>query len=191
MNAYLSRLMKLDPRILGLGAAIIVFLLAFESWILLLKPQVAALKLKQQERESLERSTRDAQALPAQIAQMKKDITGLNAQIMGTKINLSADQMVVRMVDDLSRIGKRYAVTVGSVRPGEPKSVMMFNEISFDVVAKGSYASLYEWLAAVENELGPLVITEMGLLSQTANNPLSLTVKLAAYHLPGGDEVKK
>lgn len=190
MNAYFNRLMKLDPKLLALGAAVIVFLLAFESWTLLLKPQVAALKLKQQERESLERSTRDAQVLPAQIAQIKKDIAGLNGQIMGSKINLSADQMVVRMVDDLSRIGKRYAVTVGSVRPGEPKSVMMFNEISFDVTAKGNYASLYEWLAAIEKELGPLVITNLGLQTQTPNNPLSLTIKLAAYHLPA-EEGKK
>jgi Tfp pilus assembly protein PilO len=190
MNAYFNQLMKLDKRLLTLGAAIIIFLLAFESWVLLLKPQVAALKLKQQERESLERSTRDAQVLPAQIAQMKKDIAGLNGQIMGSKVNLSADQMVVRMVDDLSRIGKRYAVTVGGVKPGEPKSVMMFNEISFDVTAKGSYASLYEWLAAVEKELGPLVITQLGLQAQAANLPLSLTVKLAAYHLPGGENKK-
>jgi Tfp pilus assembly protein PilO len=190
MNAYLNRLSKFDPRLLMLGAAVILFLLAFESWTLLLKPQVAALKLKQQEKESLERSTRDAQVLPAQIEKMKQDIAGLNGQIMGSKINLSADQMVVRMVDDLSRIGKRYAVSVSSVRPGEPKSVMMFNEISFDVAAKGSYASLYEWMTAIEKELGPLVVTQLGLQAQAPNSPLTLTLKLAAYHLPG-EEGKK
>jgi Tfp pilus assembly protein PilO len=190
MNPTIARMMKLDPRLLAFGAAMIIFLLGFESWTLLLKPQVAAMKLKQQERETLERSTRDAQVLPAQIEQMKKEIGGLNTQIMGNKASLSADQMVVRMVDDLSRIGKRYAVTVGSVRPGEAKAIMMFNEINFDIVAKGSYISLYEWLAAIEKELGPLVITQLDLRAEAPNGPLALSLKLAAYHLPG-DEAKK
>jgi Tfp pilus assembly protein PilO len=190
MNPTIARMMKLDPRLLAFGAAMIIFLLGFESWTLLLKPQVAAMKLKQQERETLERSTRDAKVLPAQIEQMKKEIGGLNTQIMGNKASLSADQMVVRMVDDLSRIGKRYAVTVGSVRPGEAKAIMMFNEISFDIVAKGSYVSLYEWLAAIEKELGPLVITQLDLRAEAPNGPLALSLKLAAYHLPG-DEAKK
>ncbi len=184
MNGLLERIGKLDPKVLRIGMALILLLIAFGSWQLVLKKPFMDFRQKQQEKITLERGAAEAKGYPAQLAQLSGEIDGLRAQVIGNNSSLSTDQMVVKLVDQLATIGKRHNVVLGNVVPSEGKNIFMFSEVAFDINAKGSYNALFNWLYSVETELGPLVVSQMQIRpGNAADKTLSLAVKLSAYHL--------
>lgn len=185
MNALLlSRLAALDPKIQRIGMLVVVLLIGFESWQLVLKKPFEELRLKQQEKITLERGAAEADKYPAELTRLTKEVTDLGAQILGGNNSLNTDQMVVKLVDNLATIGKRHGVKLGNVVPNAEKNIFMFSEVAFDIAAKGSYSALYHWLSSLENELGPLVVSQMEIRPPNGTEKeLGLTVKLSAYHL--------
>ncbi len=184
MNALLARIAALDPKVQRIGVVVLLLFIGFESWQLLLKKPFAELRLKQAEKISLERGAAEADKYPAELVRLNKEVAGLRTQILGTNNSLNTDQMVVKLVDDLASIGKRHGVKLGNVVPNAEKNIFMFSEVAFDISAKGSYGALYNWLSSLENELGPLVVSQMEIRPPNgAEKELGLTVKLSAYHL--------
>jgi Tfp pilus assembly protein PilO len=184
MNALLARFAALDPKLQRIGIAVILLLIAFESWQLVLKKPFEEFRLKQQEKITLERGAAEADKYPAELVKLNKDVGDLRTQILGANNSLSTDQMVIKLVDDLASIGKRSGVKLGNVVPNAEKNIFMFGEVAFDIAAKGSYSALYNWLSSLENELGPLVVSQMEIHPPSgAEKELGLTVKLSAYHL--------
>lgn len=184
MNAILARIAALDPKLQRIGIAAILLLIGFESWQLVLKKPLAEFRLKQQEKIALERGAAEANKYPAELLRLNKEVADLRTQILGTNNSLNTDQMVVKLVDDLATIGKRHGVKLGNVVPNAERNIFMFSEVAFDINAKGSYGALYNWLSSLENELGPLVVSQMEIRPPGGTEKeLGLTVKLSAYHL--------
>jgi Tfp pilus assembly protein PilO len=181
-DKVIERLGRFDPRLMAVLAVALTLAIAAQFWILLLRQPVAAYMQKRATLEMLRHGVEAARAQAATPALLERQISEIEARVQPRERLLTPDQMVVRVVGDLNRIGKLHAVSISSVRPAESRAVLMFNEVVFEIAARGSYQSLYEWLRQVENEVGPLVVSQIELRPQQGSDMLALTLKLSAYN---------
>ena len=184
MNAQLmNRLYRLEPRVLlWIMAALVVFLL-LEGWLLVLRQPLSDYARLRKEAAALGPPASSTDPMPVQIGRLEKELAAIQHKLQGDGPQLPEDQMVVYIIDRLARIADANGVRLGSVRPALTRRVLMFDEASFDIKVSGRYAALFEWLRAIEDELGPLVITRFAIKQADTSGGLSMELKLAAYRL--------
>lgn len=171
--------------ILGLAGAAVA-LLAVAGWLYLLRPDFTAYRdLASKRALAAQGVLADPEAAEAQIVQLQSHIEDLENRLYGGSARVPTRETESFVIDSLDRISGQRGTSLVSVKPGEPGTVLMFEELPYDVKVTGPYLSLYEWLQDVENDLRPMVVKQFSMAPARGSDHVSLDLRLVAYRSGG------
>jgi Tfp pilus assembly protein PilO len=90
--------------------------------------------------------------------------------------------MAASLMAELDRSAARNSVMLTGVKPGARRQVQAFEEIAFEISARGKYLMLCSWLMDFENALGQnATVTEFLMQSADEGREVALTLKVGLY----------
>lgn len=176
-----ARWKTFDPRVRRLAVLAVATVILVEIWVLALRPPVERYRALRAGNANLEQLASAQRNRDEELRRVEAEIAALESRLQGSLPGLTTEQMVVALVARLDHLAQRHGVTLAGVKPGESKAVLMFDEVSFDIKAMGTYIPLVAWLDEVRAELGPLVVTRFTIRAGAPGKPLDMELKIAAY----------
>lgn len=193
MTQAVQAIGKLNPRlVLGL-MLLIIGLLAFEGWILVLRKPYAEYQQILSTRESLASSLRQSPDQLSELEKLANELKQLSEKLSGElRLPASDDKMAASLMEALDRSASIHEVMLASVKPKERKQVSVFEEVSFEVSAKGSYLHLCAWMLDFAKTLGNnATVTEFDMKSADEGRQVVLSLNIALYRPLKLNEVAK
>ena len=175
-----------ESALAALGALVALTLLG--GHLYLIKPSLAKLNALDVEgaRDTLENVTAAVAEGEVAIAALEAELAALRDRLYGGPSDLPPEKTESYIIDRLDRISERHAVELVSVKPGDGKEVLMFDEMLYEVEVKGRYFALVEWLRETEQELRPMVVNEFDLKPEPKGGRVAMKLRLASYRPSGG-----
>lgn len=172
-----SRLPARQTNLLLIGLLLIVAALL---WMLLRAP-LASLRVLQAETGRLQATATDNAGLLQERRLLASQVTALTATLEQLDAPRNADRDLVALIGEVDRAALRYGVQTLGATPGPTRKALLFDEIPFDVEARGSYQALVDWMADIERSSPTLSL--VGFELHPAETPPLLTIKMriAAY----------
>ena len=191
MDRINELLSKLNPRLVYLILLLILFLLAFEGWYLLLRKPYAEYQQIAAKQTSLSAMLNQNPDNAIDLDRMADELRQLTERLSGElRLPAADDKMAASLMKALDHSAASYQISLSGVRPGERKPVSVFEELSFDVTAKGPYLQLCAWMLDFDRALGNnATISKFGMKSTNEGKLVMLDLKLALYRplkLAGG-----
>jgi Tfp pilus assembly protein PilO len=118
-------------------------------------------------------------ALEAELEQLRK-------RLYGGPADLPIEKTESYIIDRLDRISGQHGIELVSVKPGEAKEVLMFDEFLYEVEVKGDFFALAAWLQEVEEDLRPMVLNQFNLKPQADREGVAMKLRLASYRPRAG-----
>lgn len=178
-DRLLRRIAALDPRVVLLLIAALLFLAVFESWVVLRAPLAELRTLNAAEQRLATVLLREA-GMAAQLQRLAADLAKSEQAAQGAPLRAD-DAMLPYLLTTLDGIAARHGVSLGGVKPPTQRPLGAFDEVSFQVEARGAYGALHDWLHEVLKQVAPLVATDLSLRSADEGQRVALAVKLSAY----------
>ena len=126
-----------------------------------------------------------AQERTLEIATLEGDLLDVRKALFGGSVEIPPEQMESYVIDRLADLSSRSDLRLIAVKPGDPGSLLMFEELPYDVEVVGSYFALHDWLHAVEDELRPLVVKRFEMRpAARGSEPVAMSVRLVSYRVP-------
>lgn len=174
-----------DPRLLSITLAAIIVLLSFAMIVYGIKPQYDTLVDNKQSLELLQTRMDDQRQLQQMIAQQQRDIETLQHELNGESGNLPINEMESYLIGRLQNLCWEADIQLISVRPGNNKRVIDFDEISFEVSVLGEYKKLYQWLNKLSENLGFVMVSQhkISTARQRDNNNLNMDMTIVFYRV--------
>lgn len=193
MTKAAQALGKLNPRLVYGLMLLIVGLLAFEGWILLLRKPYAEYRQILSTRESLVSSLSQSPDQLSELDKLANELKHLSEKLSGElRLPASDDKMAASLMEELDRSASMHDVVLASVKPKERKQVSVFEEVSFEVSAKGSYLHLCAWMLGFAKTLGNnATVTEFDMKSSDEGKQVALSLNIALYRPLRLNEVAK
>jgi hypothetical protein len=181
MQALLDRL---APRQLALimGGLLVLFTSALFTH--LIWPRIKTYRAAVSSYGVLEQALSGGGLLEPQLAAEKDEIESLGRRLHGDMAELPLNQIEAYIIGRLQRISWETHMELVSVRPGEGQKVLMFREVAFQVEVTGTYFDFYNWLRAVERELGFVVVKQFEISARDrreASPRLSVSLTMVSY----------
>lgn len=193
MNRVLDAICKQNSRLVAGIMLLIIGLLAIEGWMLLLRKPYAEYKQAVASRASLEARLSHASGQTGDLAKLTIELKQLTEKL-GAELRLPAsdDEMAASLMEALDRSAAVHGVMLSGVKPKERKPVSVFEEISFEITAKGSYLRLSEWMMGLGQTLGNnATITEFDMKNSNEEQKVALSLNIALYRPLKFSEVAK
>ena len=192
IQRMLGALSRVSPQFLLLALILIVGAAALEGWFLVLrKPlleyrQLAATKASLVAMaEGLARQQSEQSRLAAELKELSDRLNG------ELRAPAPEDQLAVSFMTELDHDAARKGVMLTSIKPGARRQVLSFEEVAFDVGARGKYLLLCEWLLDFERTLGQIAtVTDFTMRSVDEGRQVGLTLKVALYRPLGAGTEK-
>lgn len=183
MGRLTMALGKLDSRLRVGLLLVIVSLLIFEGWMLVLRKPYAEYKQIQTTRESLADGLNQYSNQPTDLSKMADELKQLSDRLSGQlNVPASDDKMAASLIEALDKSALLHGITLSSVKPGERKQVSVFEEVAFEVSAKGRYLELCKWMLNFGETLGNSAsVTEFDIKSANEGQLVTLSLKIALY----------
>lgn len=181
MEALLQKFQLRELRLVLLGAGMIITVAVFSGLVL---PKVKLLQQTYQSVNSLEQASQGAGVLELQISRQHELLEALRFRLHGDMEDLPPRQVESYIIGRLQKVSWNNDVELVSVQPADGEQIHIFQEMLFTVQLAGHYADIYGWLWDVRNELGFVVIKELGLSRQDADDGqplLRAELTMAAY----------
>lgn len=193
MTKTIQALGKLNPRLVYGLMLLVIGLLAFEGWILLLRKPYAEYQQILSTRESLSSSLRQSPNQLSELDKLANELKRLSEKLSGElRLPASDDKMAASLMEALDRSASMHDVMLASVKPKERKQVSVFEEVSFEVSAKGSYLHLCAWMLDFAKTLGNnATVTEFDMKSADEGKQVALSLNIALYRPLRLNEVAK
>ncbi len=193
MTKAIQALGKLNPRLVYGLMLLVIGLLAFEGWILLLRKPYAEYQQILSTRESLSSSLRQSPDQLSELDKLANELKHLSEKLSGElRLPASDDKMAASLMEALDRSASMHDVMLASVKPKERKQVSVFEEVSFEVSAKGSYLHLCAWMLDFAKTLGNnATVTEFDMKSADEGRQVALSLNIALYRPLRLNEVAK
>ena len=183
IQRILGALSRISPQFFLLAVILIVGAAALEGWFLVLrKPFV--------EYRQLVATKASLAAIVAALASQQVAQSRLTVELKELSDRLSGelrapapeDQLAVSFMTELDHDAARKGIMLTSIKPGARRQVLSFEEIAFDVGARGKYLLLCEWLLDFERTLGQIAtVTDFTMKSVDEGRQVGLTLKVALY----------
>jgi Tfp pilus assembly protein PilO len=173
----------LNPRlVIGLMLLFVAFL-TIEGWLLLLSKPYAEYKQIISTRELLLSSLRQSPDQSSELDKLANELRQLSEKLSGEfRLPASDDKMSASLMEALDHSASMHDVMLVSVKPKERKQVSVFEEVSFDVSAKGSYLHLCEWMLDFAKTLGNnATVTEFDMKSVDEGRQVTLSLNISLY----------
>ena len=184
----------LSPRTLWLIVFVLGGAILLEGWLLVLKQPFAAYRDLSAARESLrtieEMTASQQEELRRASARTQQLAERLSAELAAP---VSDEQLTVSLMRGLDQAAMRGGIQLTSLKPASRRQVLSFEELSFEVGARGRYLPLCQWLLDFEQSLGRFAtVTDFTMKSLDAERQVALSLRLALYRpLPGGGKDKQ
>lgn len=193
MTKTIQALGKLNPRLVYGLMLLVIGLLAYEGWILLLRKPYAEYQQILSTRESLVSSLRQSPDQLSELDKLANELKHLSEKLSGElRLPASDDKMAASLMEALDRSASMHDVMLASVKPKERKQVSVFEEVSFEVSAKGSYLHLCAWMLDFAKTLGNnATVTEFDMKSADEGRQVALSLNIALYRPLRLNEVAK
>ena len=188
-----NTLNKLNPRIVFGFMLVFVLLLAFEGWILLLRKPYAEYQQILSTRESLTASLQQTPNQSSELGQITAELKQLSEKLSGElRLPASDDKMAASLMEALDHSARLHSINLASLKPKERKQVSVFEEVSFEVSAKGSYLELCTWMLDFAKTLGnSATVTEFEMKTANEGKQVELSMNIALYRPLRSNEVEK
>lgn len=170
-----------QPRLIYTVMITSLLLFVLASYLYLLKKPLAEYSELKQARILLQVKMENKTKLSNDIERLKKEVDQLNRRLHGKKPVKREHEMLAHKINTLDNLSSYHKVQLLSVKPGSPRIVSMFKEISFDVEVAGQYQQLYTWLHEVEMEFGSMVVKQFEVRPKTDSKDLYVKMKMAFY----------
>ncbi|MDO8313240.1 MAG: type 4a pilus biogenesis protein PilO [Sideroxyarcus sp.] len=193
MNRVLDAIGKLNPRLVTGIMLLIVSLLAIEGWMLVLRKPYAEYQQIIATRASLESTLSLSSDQSTDLEKLTIELKQLTEKL-GAELRLPAsdDEIAASLMEALDRSAAVHGVTLSGVKPKERKQVSVFEEVSFEITAKGSYLQLCEWMLDFGKTLGSsATITEFDMKNANEERKVALSLNIALYRPLKFNEVAK
>lgn len=189
---YLA-LSKLNPRLVSGVMLLLVMLLAFEGWILLLRKPYAEYQRVQTARVTLSTTLQNSPDQTGELRKLAAELTQMTDRLSGAmRLPAADDKMAASLMEALDHSAALHKVTLISIKPGDRKPVSVFEEVSFEISAKGAYLQLCAWLLEFGKSLGNnATVTEFDMKTADEGKKVTLALKVALYRPMKSIEVTK
>ena len=119
----------------------------------------------------------------SEMGRLAEELKRLTEKLSGElRLPASDDKMAASLMEALDRSAALHGVTLSSVKPGVRKQISVFEEVSFEISAKGAYLKLCGWMLDFENTLGNnATITEFDMKSSDDGKKVALSLNVALY----------
>ena len=108
------------------------------------------------------------------------------------RLPASDDKMAASLMEALDQSAAMHKVTLISIKPGNSKPVSAFEEVAFEISAKGTYLQLCAWLLAFNKSLGNnATVTEFDMKTADEGKKVALALKVALYRPLKSIEITK
>lgn len=155
MDKLLEQLDSRTLRLLALGVILVLASMLFSYAVM---PQYKQWQ-KQRQSVSVLESVQSGQVnIQIQMDVLREEIAEIRRKMRGDLPDMPLQQLESYIIGRLQAVSWRSNVDLLSVRPGLNQTLRRFEEISFDVELSGDYFALYEWLWALGQELGFVVV---------------------------------
>lgn len=193
MNSLLDAIGKMNPRSVTGIMLLIVSLLAVEGWMLVLRNPYAEYQQSVATRASLESMLSVASDHASDLERLTIELKQLTETLGGElRLTASDDRMEASLMEALDRSAVVHGVTLSGVKPKERKQISVFEEVSFEVTAKGPYLHLCEWMLDFGNTLGnSATVTEFDMKYANEVRDVALSLNIALYRPLKFNEVAK
>lgn len=175
-----------EATLAALGAFVALTLLGGHLYVL--KPSLVKLRALDVEgsRGTLESVTAAVTDGDVAIAAIEAELAELRDRLYGGPSDLPPEKTESYIIERLDRISERHAIELVSVKPGDGKEVLMFDELLYEVEVKGRFFALVDWLREMEQELRPIVVNEFELRPEASEGRVAMKLRLASYRPSGG-----
>lgn len=183
MNKLVLALSKLN-RHLVIGVMLFVIgLIVLEGWMLLIRKPYAEYKRTVETRESLALALRQSPDQASEMSHLANELKQITDKLTSElTFPASDDKVAASFMASLDQLAKVHGVSLFSVKPKDQKAVSVFEEMSFEVSAKGSYLPLSEWMLDFTNTLGNnATVTEFDMKTVEEGKEVLLTLNITLY----------
>jgi Tfp pilus assembly protein PilO len=184
MIKYLQQ--QVQPSMLLLLMASIIALTLMAAYLYLFKQPLKEYRQLHQKLELLKDEIQTGIPVSKQIDNTEKNLLELKNKLYGTAPQLPINQKIASVIGQLDTISSGQKVNLTSIKPGEVTQLFLLQEQPFTIEISGSYFSLFNWLYQVEEELGPILVKEFDISSDTSKLRMKLT--LVSYQFAPGNE---
>lgn len=171
----------LPARQLHLLGGGLLLALAASLWMYGLRAPLAALLVVRAEHQRLAAGGADPRLLTAQLAQADGDIQSLSTRLGINTVHPAPAQMLVALVGDINRLALAHGVKVDGVTPSMDTQTVVFDQISLQLDATGSYNALLAWMAAIEGAQANIAIPDVEMAPTKTPGQIHVTLRVAAY----------
>lgn len=179
---------EVSPRSLLAAMAAIAGLTLLAGHLYVVKPSLA--RLRALDSGGSQTTVANLQAEAAQmdgaIQVTQQQLDALRDRLFGGPSDLAPEKVESYIVERLDRISARHAVELVSVKPGDAREVLMFDELLYEVEVKGQFFALVAWLWELEEELRPLVVNGFDMQPTPQGGWVGMKLRLASYR-PSGE----
>ncbi len=183
MKRVVDALGQLNERVV-LGLMLFVLgLLAFEGWLLVLRQPYAQYQKVQATRLALSASLGQSADPSNEMGKLADELKQLTEKLAGTlHLPASDDQLAASLMEMLDQSASAHGLLLASIKPKEKKPVSVFEEVSYEVSAKGRYLQLTAWMLDFGKTLGHnATVTDFDMKTTEAGQLISLSMTLALY----------
>jgi Tfp pilus assembly protein PilO len=186
-------LSKLNKNLVLGVMLLIVALIAFEGWILMLRKPYTEYRQIIETKQSLLSSLRQTPNQSSELGKIATELKQLTEKLSGElRLPASDDKMAASLMEALDHSATLHGITLISVKPKERKQVSVFEEVSFEISAKGSYLHLCNWMLDFGKTLGnSATVTEFDMKSAEEGKQVALSLNIALYRPLKLNEVSK
>lgn len=193
MDKVVDAISRLNPRLVIGIMLLIVSLLAIEGWMLVLRKPYAEYQQIAATRASLASTLSMASDQSSDLEKLTIELKQLTEKLGGElRLPISDDKMAASLMEALDRSAVVHGVTLSGVKPKERKQVSVFEEVSFEITAKGPYLHLCAWMLDFGKTLGNnATITEFDMKNTNEERKVALSLNIALYRPLKYNEVAK
>ena len=165
----------------GMVAVLVLTLLA--GYLYLLGPSITRYRelVRASSENALENALESARAGAIAITATQDEIASIRKELYGGASELAPEKLESFVIDRLDRISVQRDVSLMSVTPDDPASVLMFDEFPYEVDVAGDYFALYAWLQDVEEELRPMIVKQFALDPEGKGGRVKMKLRLVSY----------
>jgi hypothetical protein len=156
-------LMETEPRILVLLMVSAALLVVAALGTYVIWPEYRDFRKSLGTLSVLHEVTSRGDNLAGEMSALRTSVERLNHELHGDMVNTPENEMESFIIGRLQTISWRNNIELLRVTPAHGNTVRVFEEVLFEVVVSGDYFDIFNWLQALDDELGFVVVKRFAL----------------------------
>jgi Tfp pilus assembly protein PilO len=182
-----AQLQNLPTRTLWLIAGSLVCLTLLAAYLYLFKRPAAEYRNLSQEYQELAAELGVNSPKTGIIEQLQRELDRLNVALHGARNSMTIKQFQAHMVGRLDEMAMHRQIQLVGVRPGAGQSVLMFEELPFDIEVRGDYLRVYDWMQDVVQALKPITVKQFEVQPDANFEDVQMKMTVVSYRVAEGN----